>query len=411
MSKTNTQVLPPRWRLTTLGECAEFINGRAYSQHELLDAGTPVLRIQNLSGGDKWYYSNLTLPQEKYCEEGDLLYAWSASFGPYIWTGPRSIFHYHIWRVVPRACLDKSFAFHLLAHLTRDLKSSARGIAMLHLTKSGMEATKIAIPPLDEQRRIAAILDQADDLRRKRREALGRVAALNAAQFEAMFGNPISNPRGWTRTAFGDIIEEIASGWSPVCLDRPASDGEWGVLKLSAVTPCEYDEGEQKALPSNTPPKPEIEIRPGDLLFTRKNTRDLVAACALVSQTRQKLMFSDLIYRIRLFSDAPIESAFIHALLTHPMKRKMIQTLAGGSAGSMPNISKEKLRSVEIELPPLSLQRAFAARVAEIDKLKAHHRAHLARLDALFASLQHRAFRGDLSAPSFSRAREKAAAP
>ncbi len=256
--------------------------------------------------------------------------------------------------------------------------------------------TAVFLPPLHEQRRIAAILDQADDLRRKRRAALECLDRLRASNFETLFGNPVSNHLGFDRVPFGHLTESIQSGWSPVCLDRPAEVAEWGVLKLSAVTECEFKETEQKALPSSVRADPSLEITEGDILFSKKNTKHLVAACALVGRTRSKLMFSDLIYRIRLSSDVKCLPLYLQALLTYPQKRSVDQSLAGGSAGSMPNISKEKLRSVAIELPPLDLQRAFAARVAEIDKLKAFHRAHLAHLDAFFASLQHRAFCGEL---------------
>jgi hypothetical protein len=158
----------PGWRVTTLGECAEFINGRrAYSQDELLETGTPVLRIQNLNGGDRWYYSDIQRPDGKYCEAGDLLFAWSASFGPYVWRGPKSIFHYHIWRVIPGPDLCREFAFHLLARLTRELKDTARGIAMLHLTKSGMEAKKIMLPPLAEQKQQMESIKHKKGVRRE----------------------------------------------------------------------------------------------------------------------------------------------------------------------------------------------------------------------------------------------------
>ncbi|HNI61369.1 MAG TPA: restriction endonuclease subunit S, partial [Pseudomonadota bacterium] len=97
----------PGWTKTTLGNVLELVNGRAYKQEELLTGGVPVLRIQNLNGGDRWYYSDLQLEPGKYCEPGDLLYAWSATFGPYRYQGPRAIFHYHIGRVVPRSGLDE----------------------------------------------------------------------------------------------------------------------------------------------------------------------------------------------------------------------------------------------------------------------------------------------------------------
>src|SRR5271165_5854097 len=124
-----------RWQKIKFGQCATLINGRAYAQEEPLETGTPVLRMQNLNGGSNWYFSNLDLPNDKYCVKGDLLFAWSASFGPYVWNGPKAIYHYHIWKVIPRDNLDRAFAFHLLDWITQDLKASARGIAMLHLTK------------------------------------------------------------------------------------------------------------------------------------------------------------------------------------------------------------------------------------------------------------------------------------
>ena len=100
------------WNTYKFGECAKLINGRAYSQHELLATGDyQVIRIQNLNGGPNWYYSDLHLDEEKYCEQGDLLFAWSATFGPYVWNGPKAIFHYHIWNVKPNPdLLDKDFA-------------------------------------------------------------------------------------------------------------------------------------------------------------------------------------------------------------------------------------------------------------------------------------------------------------
>ena len=89
-----------KYELVELGEVAKLINGRAYKRDELLDEGkTPVLRVGNFFSNRGWYYSDLELADDKYCQKGDLLYAWSASFGPKIWDGPKAIFHYHIWKI------------------------------------------------------------------------------------------------------------------------------------------------------------------------------------------------------------------------------------------------------------------------------------------------------------------------
>jgi type I restriction enzyme S subunit len=142
------------WVEERLGECVVLRNGRAYSQTELLDTGTPVIRIQNLNGGKNWYYSNLDLPPEKLCEDGDLLFAWSASFGPYIWSGPTAIFHYHIWKIEVGPQLHKEFLFYLLQHLTEEIKKSSHGLAMLHMTKKKMENLVVSFPSVSEQLRV-----------------------------------------------------------------------------------------------------------------------------------------------------------------------------------------------------------------------------------------------------------------
>ena len=264
------------------------------------------------------------------------------------------------------------------------------------LTFSQIAEFQIPLLPLAEQHRISQILDKAEALRVNRSDAVTQIETASQAIFLDLFGDPVANPMGWKRVAFGDLLEKIDSGWSPICLDRPVKGDEWGVLKLGAVTRCEFNADENKALPSAEKPEPELEVKPGDLLFSRKNTYDLVAACALVRSTPPRLMMSDLIFRFHLRPEANLNPYFLHQLLIYPTKRKQIQKLAGGSAGSMPNISKSKLETVFIEVPPTSLQLEFAKRISSVQKLKDAFRCSLLEIEALFASLQQSAFRGEL---------------
>ena len=150
----------PHWPMVKLGEFATLINGRAYKRNELLDEGkTLVLRVGNFFSNRKWYFSNLDLPEEKYCAHGDLLYAWSASFGPRIWKGPRAIFHYHIWKVETSEVVDKNFLYYMLLADTERIKSEGHGIAMIHATKKGMENRKFPLPPLSTQRTIVSEME------------------------------------------------------------------------------------------------------------------------------------------------------------------------------------------------------------------------------------------------------------
>lgn len=255
----------------------------------------------------------------------------------------------------------------------------------------------IPLPPLEQQKRIAAILDKADELSAKRRRAIAKLDELLKSVFLEMFGDPVTNPKGWPRVPFNELLEGIESGWSPICEDRRAEEDEWGVLKLGAVTYCVYDDSSQKALPSGVEPKPKIEVKQGDVLFSRKNTYNLVAACAYVLKTRPRLMLPDLIFRFKLKANSEISPIYLWALLIQEGKRKQIQVLAGGAAGSMPNISKAKLYGVEIEFASVSLQKKYEQIALNIWDQKEKITANTGKLDTLFASLQARAFSGDLT--------------
>ena len=151
------------WRKVALEVNATLLNGRAYKQDELLDSGKyPVLRVGNFFSNRGWYYSDLELDDDKYCDNGDLLYAWSASFGPQIWNGGKVIYHYHIWKVLVGEAYNKQFLCKLLEYATESLMGDTHGITMMHLTKSGMEKTEFIVPPIERQEQFAAFVEQTD---------------------------------------------------------------------------------------------------------------------------------------------------------------------------------------------------------------------------------------------------------
>ncbi|MEP3350772.1 MAG: restriction endonuclease subunit S [Marinomonas sp.] len=153
---------PKSWEICRLGDVINVLNGRAYKKHEMLQEGVPILRVGNLFTSNEWYYSDLELEPEKYIDNGDLIYSWSASFGPFIWTGGKVIFHYHIWKmdIFDGKSLDKFFANKYLESISASIKASGNGIAMIHMTKERMEKLVIPIPPISEQHRIVAKVDE-----------------------------------------------------------------------------------------------------------------------------------------------------------------------------------------------------------------------------------------------------------
>lgn len=147
-----------------MGEVATFLNGRAYKQDELLDSGKyKVLRVGNFYTNDSWYYSNMELGDKYYVDKGDLVYTWSATFGPHIWSGEKVIYHYHIWKVELSKFLDRNFTLQLLEADKARLLSSTNGSTMIHVTKGDMESKIVSIPNIDEQKLIGSFFKELDN--------------------------------------------------------------------------------------------------------------------------------------------------------------------------------------------------------------------------------------------------------
>jgi type I restriction enzyme, S subunit len=375
------------------------------------DSGVPVLQGKNVTNDTfRWfdirYISDLKAAQLKRSSVrvGDILMVKIGSIGYSAYVDNLSgsefaIIPANLAKMTPNLKLiDIRYLLHWLkSHASkRYLMEVASKTAQPALSLSKIKQLPIPTPAISEQRRIAAILDQAEALRTKRRQALAKLDTLTQSLFLEMFGEPTANPKGWPRISLFDLLTVIESGTSPVCLDRAAREDEWGVLKLGSVTKCSFDDSANKALPSAIKPNPKLEVKPGDLLFSRKNTHDLVGAVAVVRKTRAKLLLPDLIFRLVPKPDARVNKIYLHALLTSPRKRRRVQSLAGGSAGSMPNISKARLLQVSIELPPLEVQDRFSKIVTEAQCQFERSANESVLIDQLFASLQHRAFNGEL---------------
>ena len=177
------------WEQRKLGDVATFINGRAYSQPELLSSGKyKVLRVGNFYTNDSWYYSDLELGEKYYADYGDLLYTWSATFGPHIWLGDRVIYHYHIWKIDLSNQLEKQFAVQLLEQDKANILSSKNGSTMVHITKEGMEQKDVIIPPsTKEQQEIGAFFQQLDNLITLHQRELEKLQNIKKSMLEKMF--------------------------------------------------------------------------------------------------------------------------------------------------------------------------------------------------------------------------------
>ena len=254
------------------------------------------------------------------------------------------------------------------------------------------EDLEIPLPDLSEQQAIVAAYDAALKEAAAKEQAAISAEATAMADFEAALGFAPAKPlpdkpifiasfkdfdrwshegvlrringgavgtSSWATVRLGDVIADLENGWSPKCLDRPAEPGEWGVLKLGAVSFGIFNEQENKALPSNLKPRPVLEVKPGEVLVSRANISRLVGATALIGETRPQLLLCDKIFRMVWRKKSPITPEFVTEVLRIGDVRRQIETKLTGTSPTMKNISKPSLLSLTFPLPPIDDQRAL----------------------------------------------------
>ena len=168
---------------------------RAYKQNELLSKGKyKILRVGNFFTNDSWYFSDMELDPNKYAYKGDLLYAWSASFGPRFWTGDKVIYHYHIWKICNLKGINQQYLYFFLDYDASLLQRDTQGGTMHHITKENMEKRFIPVPPLAEQRKIAEVLGVWDEAIEKQARLIEKLALRKRALMQRLLSAKLRLP-------------------------------------------------------------------------------------------------------------------------------------------------------------------------------------------------------------------------
>lgn len=253
-----------------------------------------------------------------------------------------------------------------------------------------LKETEIPLPAQTRQEHIVRSLDTLHDLISLRKQQLAKLDELVKTRFVEMFGDPVSNSMGWEISVLSECLLNIENGKSFVCKACPRQDSWPAILKLSAVTYGFFQPGENKAMLSLEDFVAEAEVKPGDLLFTRKNTPELVGMSAYVFEVKSHLMMPDLIFRLN--TNERCNRIFLWQLINHDLFRNTISSLASGSAKSMSNISKERLSSLRIICPPVELQQRFSEFVERTYRQKLTIQHSLDKLEVLKKSLMQEYF-------------------
>jgi type I restriction enzyme S subunit len=246
----------------------------------------------------------------------------------------------------------------------------------------------VPVPLLAEQRRITEVLARAEALRAKRHAALAQLDTLAQSIFLDLFGDPARNPQGWPLSTIGGVSDQVTDGehLTPkrttkgikLLSARNIRDGYLDFQDVDYVEPEEYERIKRRCNPS-----------PGDVLISCSGT---IGRVALV-ETNESFALVRSVALVRPKNSIVASKFLEHYLRTTTLKARMLRR---ANASSQANLFQGQIRELPVYLPPVSRQQDFARRAASVEKLRLAHHASLAELDALFAVLQHRAFRGEL---------------
>ncbi len=378
-----------KWTTATLGEIAASVDYGLTASATPLPEGPKFLRITDIQN-DHVDWDTVPFCQATECEEianslapGDIVFARTGAT-----TGKsfllrncpeRAVFASYLIRVRPKDQVDATYLskFFQSENYWAQIRKSARGAAQPGVNSTVLKELSVSFPPLDEQRRIAAILDQADDLRRKRRAALERIAVLGQAIFRTNFRvselprAPLTSLAN-IETGLIDPTEEQYINLPHIAPDSIESHsgelldyrsvGEDGVFSGKYL----FDEG--------------------SVLYSK--IRPYLNKVALAP--RKGVCSADM-YVLR-----PIDRACTREYLWFLLRSDDFLRFAEKHSGrlSIPKLNRDQMASYQAPAPKFEQQLEFSKSIRELVAAKAHHRAHLAKLDALFASLQYRAFRG-----------------
>ncbi len=406
--KAEVQKVNGEWKTVALGDVAEFVRGINFKPDDVVPTDSPgsvaCMRTKNVQAeldmSDVWAVGERFVKREdQFLRPGDILVSsanswnlvgkccwipglpWRTTFGGFV-----SVLRPHPLKIEPRF-LFRWFSSDRIQTTLRSLGQQTTNISNLNTDRC--LKLPLPLPPLAEQRRIAEVLDRAEALLAKRRAALAQLDSLTQSLFLDLFGDPVSNPKKWPDPTLGGLLAFQQYGprfynesysADGIRIVRITDLSEEGVLDFSSMPRLVVsDEDREK-----------YALCPGDLIFAR--TGATVGKVALIQPNDPPCIAGA--YFITMRFKESLVPIYARAVLTAPSVRGIVVKRSRQAAQQ--NFSGPGLRELPMPIPPIELQREFARRVRAVEKLKTAQRAALAELDALFASLQHRAFRGEL---------------
>ncbi|WP_433666932.1 restriction endonuclease subunit S [Nocardia sp. CA-136227] len=264
------------------------------------------------------------------------------------------------WTCGPR--LEPRYLLHALRGMAPDLKRIAMGSTHKTIYMPDIEQLRIPLPNIEEQRRIAEFLDaetsRIDRISHLQSRVLAKLHEREMAHRDAAIDRLFDSGGA---VQLRRHIWSVDQGVSPQCDAVPASDDEWGVLKVSCLRPCVFDPTQNKRLPPDISPNRSSEVRKGDLLIVRANTPELVGSAAVVGDVRSRLLLPDKIFRVRL--DSKFLPEFVAEVAAGSRVRAMSAASSNGASQSMANIRFDQVKAWKIPIADLHAQERFVEKM------------------------------------------------
>lgn len=308
--------------------------------------------------------------------------------------------------IVPSAGLDPGYLAWALEANEQSILNGCRkaGTTVASIETSVLQRFQIPVAPLAEQRRIVAALEEhlseLDAAVAGLERARARLQSYLTSTIRSLLDEAANSPRGpESERSLSDLFASITQGWSPACdADKPSPE-EWGIIKTTAVQALRYDDREAKRLPGHVRPRPLLEVKPGDLLITRKGPRARAGVACAVRATRARLMVCDTVYQIRVRPEL-VREHFLAIALLHPNVSAAIDAAKAGINDSGVSLTHERLGRVRVGVPSLEMQCIIERRVDllldEEERLRDSLELQLRRATHLRQSILRHAFEGKL---------------
>ncbi len=383
--------LPRGWTNTTLGEVGEYLNGRGFKKSEWRDSGRPIIRIQNLTGTSEHFNHFAGPPDERYlARSGDILVSWAATLGVFVWKGPEAVVNQHIFKV--RTHIDRRFHRYLLLSVLDDLRRQTHGSGMVHITKSRFENTAVILPPLVEQERIVAAIEEQLSRLDTGVAVLGRIqkqlkrmrrAVLQTAFVHHLADAPIVSLSEAATTQLGRMLSasrETGEQSKPYLRNR---DVQWGHVRTQDLPTMDFAGADAERFRLNY----------GDVLICEGGE---IGRAAVWTAPIAECYFQKAVHRVRC--STALNPYFLRYLLEHYAKTRAFDRFASGS--TIAHLPQEDLRRLPVPIPSVTEQQATVSvielQLSALDHLSGCTLSLMDRTSTLRSSILAAAVAGEL---------------